>query len=120
MDKAQRNFERTKFIERELGESDDRQDDVDDLKEKDLKRDVGRSEKVALKELRRMSKMNPSSAEYTVSRTYLDWLIDLPWSVTEDILDIQRAADILDEDPTDWKKSKAHFGIFGGSQTQMI
>ena len=107
MDKAQREYflrEQKKAIERELGESDDRQDDFDDLKQKIKKaRMPEEAEKVAIKELKRMSKMNPSSAEYTVSRTYLDWLVELPWSVsTEDILDIQRAAEILDED---------HFGL---------
>ena len=107
MDKAQREYflrEQKKAIERELGESDDRQDDFDDLKTKIKKaRMPEEAEKVAIKELKRMSKMNPSSAEYTVSRTYLDWLVELPWSVsTEDILDIQRAAEILDED---------HFGL---------
>jgi len=107
MDKAQREYflrEQKKAIERELGESDDRQDDFDDLKKKIKKALMPEdAEKVAIKELKRMSKMNPSSAEYTVSRTYLDWLVELPWSIsTEDILDIQRAAEILDED---------HFGL---------
>ena len=58
---------------------------------------------VANKELRRLVKMNPSSAEYTVARTYIDWLISLPWSVTtDDSLDISLAQEILDED---------HFGL---------
>ena len=56
-------------------------------------------EKVAMKEFKRMSRMNPSAAEYTVSRTYIDWLVDIPWShSSQDNLDIQRASDILDED----------------------
>lgn len=107
MDKAQREYylrEQLKAIQRELGESDDRQDDFEDLKQKIKEaRMPEEAEKVAIKELRRMSKMNPSSAEYTVSRTYLDWLVELPWSVsTEDILDINRASEYLDED---------HFGL---------
>ena len=56
-------------------------------------------EKIAIKELKRMRRMSPGAAEYTVSRTYVDWLIEIPWSIsTDDILDIQRASDILDED----------------------
>ena len=51
--------------------------------------------------------MQPSSAEYTVARTYLDWLVDLPWSIsTEDNLDIAEARDILDEDHYDLEKVK--------------
>jgi len=55
--------------------------------------------KIAEKELDRLSKMSTMSAEYTVSRTYLDWLTELPWSkATEDNLDIDGANTILDED----------------------
>jgi ATP-dependent Lon protease len=64
-------------------------------------------EKVALKELDRLSKMPPQAAEYTVSRTYLDWLISLPWSVaTEDNHDLIRARKILDDDHYDLEKVK--------------
>ena len=123
MDKAQREYflrEQKKAIERELGESDDRQDDFDDLKQKIKKaRMPEEAEKVAIKELKRMSKMNPSSAEYTVSRNYLDWLVELPWSVsTEDILDIQRAAEILDEDHFGLEKVKKRDLGIGCSKTQ--
>ncbi len=63
--------------------------------------------KAAQKELDRLSKIPPASAEYTVARTYLDWLIDLPWSVsTHDNLDIKNASRILDEDHYDLEKVK--------------
>ncbi len=107
MDKAQREYllrEQLKAIQRELGESDDRQDDIEELKRKIKKAGMTEeAEKVALKELKRMARMNPSAAEYTVSRTYIDWLIDIPWSISsKDNLDIQRARDTLDSD---------HFGL---------
>jgi ATP-dependent Lon protease len=64
-------------------------------------------EKVAFKELKRMSRMSPGAAEYTVSRTYIDWLVELPWDKsTEDVLDIQQAATILDEDHYGLEKIK--------------
>jgi ATP-dependent Lon protease len=111
MDKAQREYflrEQLKAIQKELGEVDDRQEEFEDLKRKvksaGMPTDV---EKVALKELKRMSRMSPGAAEFTVSRTYIDWLIDLPWSIsTDDILDIKRAAEILDEDHYGLEKVK--------------
>jgi len=111
MDKAQREYflrEQLKAIQKELGEVDDRQEEFEDLKRKiksaGMPEDV---QKVALKELKRMSRMSPGAAEFTVSRTYIDWLVDLPWAVsTEDILDIKRAGEILDEDHYGLKKVK--------------
>ena len=65
------------------------------------------TEKVALKQLERLKVMQPSSAEYTVTRTYLEWLVELPWSIsTEDKLDIQEARDILNADHYDLEKVK--------------
>ena len=65
------------------------------------------AEKVAKKQLERLKVMQPSSAEYTVTRTYLEWLVELPWSIeTEDKLDIQEARDILDEDHYGLEKVK--------------
>ena len=103
MDKAQREYflrEQLKAIQKELGEVDDRQEEFEELKKAIKKSKMPKDvEKVALKELKRMSRMSPGAAEYTVSRTYLDWLVELPWTIsTQDNLDIQRAADILDED----------------------
>ncbi len=111
MDKAQREYflrEQLKAIQKELGEVDDRQEEFEELK-KNIKRagmpkDV---EKVAFKELKRMSRMSPGAAEYTVSRTYLDWLIELPWSKSSrDILEIARAGEVLNEDHYDLDKVK--------------
>jgi ATP-dependent Lon protease len=65
------------------------------------------AKKQAKRELNRLSRMHPASAEYTVSRTYLDWLIDLPWKKnTTDMLDIKQAKQILDEDHYDLEKVK--------------
>jgi len=111
MDKAQREYflrEQLKAIQKELGEVDERQEEFEELK-RNIKRakmpkDV---EKVAFKELKRMSRMSPGAAEYTVSRTYLDWLTELPWSVTtKDRLDIKEAEQILEEDHYGLEKVK--------------
>ncbi|MFC1612300.1 endopeptidase La [Patescibacteria group bacterium] len=88
-----------KAVKKELGEEDDGSG-VEDYKKriKDAKMPE-EAETKAKKELKRLEQMNPLSAETTVSRTYLDWLVDLPWSImTEDILDISRTKKILDED----------------------
>jgi len=108
--KMQREFilrEQLKAIRKELGEKDDRAEiDEFDQKIKEAKMPEA-AEEAARKELDRLSKMNPASAEYTVSRTYLDWLVTLPWSKsTIDILDIKKAKKILDEDHYDLDKVK--------------
>ena len=111
MDKAQREYflrEQLKAIQKELGEVDDRQEEFDELK-KGIKqaRMPKEVEKVAFKELKRMSRMSPGAAEYTVSRTYIDWLIELPWSVSsDDNMDIAHAGRILNEDHYDLEKVK--------------
>ncbi len=97
-----------KAIKEELGEIDESGGDLDEFKEKisDAKM-TAETEKVALKQLERLKVMQPSSAEYTVTRTYLEWLVELPWSVsTEDKLDIQEARDILNADHYDLEKVK--------------
>ena len=93
--------EQLKAIQKELG--DDEEGDEDDyqslknkVKAKGMPEEI---EKIALKELRRMNKMNQQSSEWTVSRTYIDWLLDIPWGVeSQDDLDIENAAQRLDED----------------------
>jgi ATP-dependent Lon protease len=97
-----------KAIKEELGEIDESGGDLDDFREKiGAAKMPPESEKVALKQLDRLKVMQPSSAEYTVTRTYLEWLVELPWSVTtEDKLDIQGARDILNTDHYDLEKVK--------------
>jgi ATP-dependent Lon protease len=111
MDKAQREYflrEQLKAIQKELGEVDDRQEEFEELKKKiKMARMPKETEKVAFKELKRMSRMSPGAAEYTVSRTYIDWLIELPWSKsTDDRIDVAKCAEILDEDHYGLEKVK--------------
>lgn len=104
LDKAQREFilrQQLREIQKELGETPGAE--VEELREKIEKAGMpDQVKEVALRELDRLSKMHPAAAEYTVSRTYLDWLISLPWNkVTEDNLDIANAKRVLDEDHYD-------------------
>jgi ATP-dependent Lon protease len=111
MDKAQREYflrEQLKAIQKELGEVDERQEEFEELKKAirraRMPKDV---ETVAVKELKRMARMSPGAAEYTVSRTYLDWLTELPWTTeSEDRLDVNEAAEILDADHYGLEKVK--------------
>jgi len=103
MDKNQREYylrEQLKAIRKELGESDERGDEMDELRTKIEKANMPPDAKSAAdNELKRLSRMSPASSEYTVSRTYLDWLTDMPWSVqTTDNLVIKNAEEILNED----------------------
>ena len=111
MEKAQREYllrEQLKAIKKELGEEDEREAEFKELSERIEKAGMpDEVKKVALKELDRMRMMPPQAAEYTVIRTYLDWLIELPWSKeTEDNLDIKRAKRILDADHYDLEDVK--------------
>ncbi len=97
-----------KAIKEELGELDEGGGDLEEFKEKitaaKMPADV---EKVAHKQYERLKIMQPSSAEYTVTRTYLEWLVELPWSVsTEDKIEIQLVRDVLNEDHYDLDKVK--------------
>ncbi len=111
MDKAQREYflrEQLKAIQKELGEVDERHEEFEELKRSikraKMPRDV---EEVAFKELKRMSRMSPGAAEYTVSRTYIDWLCELPWAISsKDRLDVNEAERILDEDHYGLEKVK--------------
>src|SRR6478735_3947841 len=97
-----------KAIKEELGEIDETGGDLDDFREKIVAAKMApETEKVALKQLERLKVMQPSSAEYTVTRTYLEWLVELPWSVaTEDKIDVPEARDILNADHYDLDKVK--------------
>ena len=111
MGKSQREYylrEQLKAIQKELGEGDEHEAEIQELhgKIKEAKMPP-EAEKEAERELDRLRRMHPSASEYSVSRTYLDWLITLPWSkCTEDNLDIARAQQVLDEDHYDLEKVK--------------
>jgi len=111
MEKAQREYflrEQLKVIRKELGEAEGFEAEIEELKQKIEQTalpDYVREE--ALKEIKRLSHIPPTSAEYTVIRNYLDWLLELPWlKSTEDRLDLKRAKNILDRDHYDLDKVK--------------
>ncbi|MBI4641956.1 MAG: endopeptidase La [Candidatus Tectomicrobia bacterium] len=95
-------------IKEELGEGDEKSLEVQELKEKiEVAKMPLEVQTEAMKELERMGRMNPESPEVTVVRTYLDWLVELPWSQsTPDNLDIKEARTILDEDHYNLQKVK--------------
>ena len=97
-----------KAIKEELGELDDGGGDLDEFAEKITKAKMPEeAEKVSRKQLDRLKGMQPSSAEYTVTRTYLEWLVELPWSVsTEDHIELPEVRRCLDEDHYDLDKVK--------------
>jgi ATP-dependent Lon protease len=107
MSKNQRDFflrEQIRAIQRELGEMDPGAAEAKELREQIEQNHLPEEpKKVALKELERLQQMPPAVAEYTMTRNYLDWLVNLPWSkFTEDKLDLAAAARLLDEQ---------HFGL---------
>jgi ATP-dependent Lon protease len=107
MEKAQKEYylnEKMKAIQRELGRKDEKGNEVDDLKKKiEQARMPKEAERKALDELKRLESMPPMSAEATVSRNYLDWLVAVPWvKKTKESRDLKRAETILNED---------HFGL---------
>ena len=111
MDKRQREYylrQQLKAIREELGESDESNVEVEDYRAKiEAKKLPEEAKKEAERELDRLSRMHPSSSEYTVSSTYLDWLTALPWNErTEDKLDIAKARKVLEEDHYGLEKAK--------------
>jgi ATP-dependent Lon protease len=101
--------EQMKAIQKELGESDDSGQEIDELRKK--VEDAGmtaEAKKECDRELKRLAKMTPASAEYMVSRTYLEWMTSLPWSKSSgaEEIDIPKARTILDEDHYDLEKVK--------------
>ncbi|MFC2015994.1 endopeptidase La, partial [Chloroflexota bacterium] len=111
MEKMQRDYflrEQLKAIKKELGEEDEQTVEVEEYRSKIAQAGMPEeAEKEALRELSRMEKMPPQAAEYSVIKTYLDWLTDMPWQVaTEDQLDIGHARQVLDEDHYDLEEIK--------------
>ena len=111
MSKTQRDYylrEQLKQIQQELGEGDERAEEINEVKKQIAKAkmptDVKRE---ADKQLRRLEQMHPESSEASLVRTYLDWLVDLPWSKkTQDNLNIKKAKQVLDEDHYNLEKIK--------------
>ena len=111
MDKAQKEYylrEQMKAIQKELGDKDERVVEAEELREKLIKIKCPKEvEKKALKEIERLEKMPPMSAEGTVVRTYLDWILALPWAKSsKDKIDLKKAEDILNEDHYGLEKVK--------------
>src|SRR5579864_5861686 len=112
VNQSQREFllrEQMKAIQKELGESDDGQAEIEELRKK--VEESGMTEdakKECARELKRLAKMTPASAEYMVSRTYLEWMTSLPWNKTSgtDDINIPKAEEILNEDHYDLVKVK--------------
>ncbi|HSL22141.1 MAG TPA: endopeptidase La [Vicinamibacterales bacterium] len=100
--------EQLKAIQRELGEGDDQAKEIEELRQKVEAAGMPEGvKKEAMRELDRLSKMPVAAAEYTVSRTYLDWLVAVPWNKrTEEHIDLKRTKQILDADHSDLEKAK--------------
>ncbi len=111
MEKMQREYylrEQLKAIKKELGEEDEQAVELEEYRKKIAQAGMPEeAEKEALRELSRMEKMPAQAAEYSVIKTYLDWLTDMPWRLaTEDQLDIAHARQVLDEDHYDLEDIK--------------
>ena len=111
MDKAQREYflrEQLKAIRKELGEEEGKNVEIEDLRKKiSALKAPSEVEKEALRELSRLERTSEMSAEHSVIRTFLDWIIELPWSVfTEERIELPRAREILDVDHHDLEKVK--------------
>ncbi len=111
IDKTQREYflrEQLKAIQKELGEIDERTEEVHELRKKiEESKMPEKVEKEALKQLKRLERMHPDSAEAGTIRTYVDWLIELPWSKsTKDNIDLKSAKKVLDEDHYDLERVK--------------
>ncbi len=111
IDKSQREYflrEQLKAIQKELGEIDERTEEISELREKITKSKMPEKvEKEAGKQLKRLEKMHPDSAEAGTIRTYIDWLVELPWSKsTKDKLDLKKAKKVLDDDHYDLERVK--------------
>lgn len=111
MTKSQREYflrEQMRAIKNELGEVDSKSEEMEELREKIHNCGMPAAvETEALKQLARLERMHPDASEASMVRTYLDWMVDLPWNrKTEDVIDLARAKQILDEDHYDLQKAK--------------
>ena len=111
MTKSQREYflrEQMRAIKSELGENDSKSEEMEELREKVHNSGMPQAvETEALKQLSRLERMHPDASEASMVRTYLDWMVDLPWAKkTEDTIDLARSKVILDEDHYDLQKAK--------------
>lgn len=109
--KGQREYflrEQMRAIHKELGDIDEKAQEIADYTEKIKKAKMSKgAEKEAFKQLKRLEQMHPDAAEASIVRTYLDWLVEVPWSKsTKEVLDIKKAQYVLDEDHYDLQKVK--------------
>jgi ATP-dependent Lon protease len=109
--RSQRDYylrEQLKAIQRELGEVDDREQELFELRERIDKANLPEEAmREVNREFDRLRRMSPGAPEYTVARTYIDWMISMPWSVqTEDVLDLQKVKQTLDSDHYGLEKIK--------------
>ncbi len=114
MSKTQREYflrEQLRQIHQELGEGDEKTEEMNELKDQLDKAGMPPEvKKEADKQLKRLEQMHPESSESSLVRTYLDWMVELPWSVrTDDNLDLRKAKQVLDEDHFDLEKIKERF-----------
>ena len=111
MTKSQREYflrEQMRAIKNELGEADSKSEEMEELREKVHNAGMPVAvETEALKQLARLERMHPDASEASMVRTYLDWMVDLPWNKkTTDVIDLAKAQEILDEDHYDLAKAK--------------
>ena len=124
MEKTQREYylnEQLKAIQKELGEIEDGKDETSNLNKDILKAKMPKDvQKKCMSELKKLKNMSPMSAEATVVRNYLDWMIDIPWSKKDDInIDLNKATKILDEDHFGLEKIKERIIEFLAVQKRM-
>jgi ATP-dependent Lon protease len=111
LEKGQREYflrQQLKAIQEELGEGDEQQAEINELRQQMEEKNLPEETRKAVeRELARLEKLPPAAAEYGVIRTYIDWILSLPWTeTTVDNLDLERAREILDEDHYDLEKVK--------------
>ena len=109
--KTQREYflrEQVRAIHKELGDFDEKAQEISEYTKKIKKAKMSKeAEKEAFRQLKRLEQMHPDAAEASIVRTYLDWLVEVPWSKsTKEVLDIKKAQQVLDEDHYDLQKVK--------------